>query len=105
MNARINSPINPHEDYFTVRLDEFETITVSRDEIVLLNKSREAQGLAALQKIKRSSGQTEYVSESTLRVLQRNRARRKNQQALSEMRQPVPRRNSLVDLVKRLFNH
>lgn len=99
----MNAQLNTDQDYYTVRLNEAEAITVSKEEIASLNESREAQGLDSLLKIKRSSGETEFVSETALKMLQRNRARRRNQRLLAELQQSTEQKSKFQQLLSRIF--
>ena len=87
MNAKRNANMTQYQEAtFTVRLDGEGAKPLSITDINNLNEDLASKGLDKLVKIKRSSGETEYVTKGVLKQLEQDRMRRKNQRVLADMR-------------------
>lgn len=95
------------EAVFTVRLDGEDVKQLTVTDINKLNEDLAAKGVDKLVKIKRSNGDVEYVSKAVLKQLENDRARRRNQEKLAQMResggQQQKQPNRFTRALKELF--
>jgi len=75
------------EAAFTVRLDGNDIKTLTITDINKLNDELASKGLKKLSKIRRSNGDTEYVSQGALKQLEEEKRRRRQQRQLQELRE------------------